>query len=91
MLPRPPVYVPETRPARVVMGPLEVIRESIFGAASVDDWQPLSLSTFFSEGWDQPYVRSPEGTNGAPKQNWFGMPMGSSCGSTRSISSSRTT
>jgi hypothetical protein len=54
------------------MGPLEVIHESIFGAASTDDWQPLSLSTFFSQGWDQAYVRSPEGTNAAPKQNWFG-------------------
>jgi hypothetical protein len=70
--PGPPAYVPESLPARVVMGPLEVIHESIFGAASTDDWQPLSLSTFFSEGWDQPYVRSPEGTNGAPKHNWFG-------------------
>ena len=37
-----------------------------------DDWQPLSLSTFFTEGWDQPYANSPAGTNGAPKQNWFG-------------------
>src|SRR6516165_1572921 len=71
-IPGPPAYVPETQPARVVMGPLEVIHESIFGAASTDEWQPLSLSTFFSEGWDQAYVRSPEGTNGAPKQNWFG-------------------
>jgi hypothetical protein len=24
-----------------VMGPLEVIHESIFGAASKDEWQPL--------------------------------------------------
>ena len=48
--PGPPAYVPDTPPARVVMGPLEVIHESIFGAASKDDWQPLSLSTFFSEG-----------------------------------------
>jgi hypothetical protein len=71
-VPDPPAYVPETLPARVVMGPLEVIHESIFGAASTDDWQPLSLWTFFREGWDQAYVRSPEGTNGAPKQNWFG-------------------
>lgn len=57
---------------RVVMGPLEVIRESIFGEASSDDWHPLSLGTFFSEGWDEPFVKSPVGTNGAPKQNWFG-------------------
>ena len=37
-----------------------------------EEWHPLSLSTFFSEGWDEAYVRSPEGTNEAPKQNWFG-------------------
>jgi hypothetical protein len=67
----PPADVQAAR-ARVVMGPMDVIAESIFGEASVDDWQPLSLLTFFSEGWDQPYVRSPQGTNGAPKQNWFG-------------------
>ena len=54
------------------MRPLDVIHESIFGAASPDEWQPLGLSTFFTEGWDRPYVGSPEGTNGAPKQNWFG-------------------
>jgi hypothetical protein len=71
-VPGPPAYVPETLPARVVMGPLEVIHESIFGAASTEDWRPLSLSTFFSEGWDEPYVNSPEGTYGARKQNWFG-------------------
>jgi hypothetical protein len=58
--------------ARGAMRPLDVIRESIFGAASPDDWQPLGLWTFFTEGWDRPYVRSPDGTNGAPKQNWFG-------------------
>jgi hypothetical protein len=59
-------------PPRVVMGPIDTIAESIFGEASADEWQPLSLSTFFSQGWDQPFVRSPAGTNGAPKQNWFG-------------------
>jgi hypothetical protein len=58
------------------MGLLEVIHESIFGAASTEDWQPLSLSTFWSEGWDKPYVNSPEGTNGARKQNWFGVADG---------------
>jgi hypothetical protein len=70
--PQPGIYVPEMQSARVGMRPLEVIHESIFGPASEDEWQPLGLSTFFSEGWNQPFVRSPEGTNGAPKQNWFG-------------------
>ncbi len=59
-------------PARVVMGPMDVIVESIFGEASVDNWQPLSLSNFLSKGWDQPFAKSPIGTNGAPRQNWFG-------------------
>jgi hypothetical protein len=67
-----PAYPAPMVPARVVSGPLEVIHESIFGAASTEEWHPLSLLTFFSEGWDEAYVRSPEGTNEAPKQNWFG-------------------
>jgi hypothetical protein len=70
--PGPRAYVPGVAPTRVVMGPLEVIRESIFGEASKDQWHPLRLSTFFSEGWDEAFVKSPQGTNEAPKQNWFG-------------------
>jgi hypothetical protein len=65
-------FGPEAPPARVATGPLDVICESIFGAASVDQWRPLGLSTFLTEGWDAPFVNSPAGTNGAPKQNWFG-------------------
>jgi hypothetical protein len=64
------------RPPEVVMGPFDVIRESIFGPASKEDWKPLGLGTFFSEGWDEPFVNAPEGTNGAPKQNWIGAPAG---------------
>lgn len=63
-------------PPKVVMDPLDVIRESLFGPASEADWKPLSLRTFFSEGWDQPFVNAPPGTNGAPKQNWVGAPSG---------------
>lgn len=75
ILPPPPPGPPGI-PARVQMGPLEVIRESIFGPASKENWEPLSLRTFFSEGWDKPFVNAPEGTNGAPKQNWIGAPAG---------------
>jgi hypothetical protein len=71
----PPTYTVST-PPRVVMGPLYVIAESIFGPASKDDWKPMTLMTFFSEGWDQPFVNAPEGTSGAPKQNWIGAPNG---------------
>jgi len=70
----PPMYDPAT--TKIVMGPLDVIRESIFGPAKKEDWKPLTLGTFFSEGWDQPYVNAPEGTNGAPKQNWMASPGG---------------
>jgi hypothetical protein len=58
--------------AGIESGPLDVICESILGEASEAEWRPLNLTTFLSEGWDRPYARSPEGTNGAPKQNWFG-------------------
>jgi len=64
------------KPPKVVLGPLEVIHESIFGPASKENWKPLSLGVFFSEGWDDPFAEAPEGTNGAPKQNWIGAPAG---------------
>jgi hypothetical protein len=63
---------PEMPSDRFATGPFGVILESIFGAASEDEWTPLDLTTFLSDGWDRPYVKSPAGTNGAPKQNWFG-------------------
>jgi hypothetical protein len=70
-----PTFNPTT-PPRIVLGPLEVIHKSLFGPASTEDWHPLSLATFFSEGWDEPFVRSPEGTNEAPKQIWVGAASG---------------
>lgn len=36
----------------------------------------MTLSTFFTEGWDKPFVNAPEGTNGAPKQFWVNAPAG---------------
>ncbi|MCA1685935.1 MAG: hypothetical protein LC745_08110, partial [Planctomycetia bacterium] len=63
-------------PPKVVMSPWDVAIESIFGPANESDWKPLSLGTFFSEGWDTPFANSPPGTNGAPKQNWQGAPVG---------------
>jgi hypothetical protein len=38
VVPRPPADFPQTQPARVVMGPFDVMYESTFGAASVDEW-----------------------------------------------------
>jgi hypothetical protein len=67
-----PAFGPDTAPNEIARGTLDVICESILGAASSEEWQPLGLSNFFTEGWDDPYVRSPVGSKGAPKQNWFG-------------------
>lgn len=70
-----PAHEPSLKP-QISYGPLEVIHESIFGPASQEDWKPISLLTFFNEGWDQPYTNAPEGTNLAPKQPWIGAPAG---------------
>jgi hypothetical protein len=48
-----------------------VILQSIFGETDPDDWRPLPLSTFFSEGWREPWVPSPSGSGGAPRQGWI--------------------
>jgi hypothetical protein len=72
VLPSPLPLDSGSAPFRVVTTPFDVICESIFGEASADEWQPLELSTFFTKGWHEPYAKSPEGTKGAPKQNWFG-------------------
>ena len=51
-------------------GILEVIRASIFDdiwspeAQAARPWTPLPLATFFTEGWDQPFVLPPPGDGG---------------------------
>ncbi len=72
---QPDVFAAPVAP-QVQLSTGEVIRESIFGAADKKDWKPLTLGTFFSEGWGDPFTNAPEGTNGAPKQNWIGSPAG---------------
>jgi hypothetical protein len=49
----------------------QVIVESIFGKPDPDTWRPLSCSTLFSEGWLEPWVPSPNGSGGAPRQGWI--------------------
>jgi hypothetical protein len=49
----------------------EVILQSIFGKPDPNTWRPLSLSTFFSEGWNEAWVPSPDGSGGAPRQGWI--------------------
>jgi hypothetical protein len=34
-------------------------------------WRELSLSTLFTEGWDEAWVSPPPGAGGAPRQGWL--------------------
>ena len=49
------------------MGLLEMIRESMFAKRDAL-WRPLSVRTFFSEGWNEPWSASPRSSTGAPRQ-----------------------
>ncbi len=53
------------------MGPLDTITESLFGKPDPNTWHPLPLSTLLSEGWDEAWVPSPNGSGGAPRQGWI--------------------
>ena len=55
----------------VEMGLFDTITESIFGQPDPNTWRPLPLSTFFSEGWNEAWVPSPNGSGGAPRQGWI--------------------
>jgi len=48
-----------------------VILDSVFGKPDPNTWRPLPFSTFFSEGWLESWVPSPNGTGGAPRQGWI--------------------
>ena len=52
---------------------LDTIGESMFGDvyAEPSRWQPLSAGSFFTEGWNRPWVSPPAGTGGAPRQGWL--------------------
>ncbi|WP_406696172.1 hypothetical protein V5E97_34805 [Singulisphaera sp. Ch08] len=68
-----PSYYPGVAPAasRVEMGLFDTITESIFGKPDPNTWRPLPLSTLFSEGWNEAWVPSPNGSGGAPRQGWI--------------------
>jgi hypothetical protein len=53
------------------MGPLDTAIQSICGHPDADSWRPLPCATFFSEGWDEAWVPSPNGSGGAPRQGWI--------------------
>jgi hypothetical protein len=64
-----PPYIP-TSP-RVESGPLVTIAESIFGTPDPDSWRPLPIWTLFTEGWNEAWVPSPNGSGRAPRQGWI--------------------
>ena len=54
---------------------LDVIYESLFGniytKEDIARWTPMTLSGFFSEGWDTPYVFPKNTDNGTPRHAWL--------------------
>ena len=54
-------------------GVLGAMAESLTGDVYSDPskWRELSLSNFFSEGWNQAWVSPPPGGGGAPRQGWL--------------------
>jgi len=55
------------------VGFLRAAGESLTGDvyAEPSRWRPLSLGTFFSEGWNQPWASPSAGGGGAPRQGWI--------------------
>jgi hypothetical protein len=50
-----------------------VIGDSLFGDTSLRCWSPLTLDSFFSEGWDEAWVGGPAGESGlTPRHGWLG-------------------
>jgi hypothetical protein len=53
---------------------LEVAFESLFGDAYSESrkaaWRDLTLRTFFTDGWREPYIDPPAGSGGAPRHGW---------------------
>jgi hypothetical protein len=56
---------------QVEMGLFDTITESICGKPDPNTWCPLPCSTLFSEGWNEAWVPSPNGSGGAPRQGWI--------------------
>jgi hypothetical protein len=59
---------------RVEMDVVSTITESLFGDVyAAGRWRPLPLSTFFSEGWLEPWADAPAGQSGlTPRHGWLG-------------------
>lgn len=69
-----PTYCPDlcvtpTAP-RVELGLCDTIIESLCGEGK---WRPLTLATFFSEGWNEAWAGGPAGQSGlTPRHGWLG-------------------
>lgn len=63
-----------TQPVRVEMSVLDTISDSLFGDVYAEGrWRPLTLDTFFSEGWLEPWAGAPAGGEGTtPRHGWLG-------------------
>ena len=71
-IPQPSCYPDVAPPATPdEMGLFDTITKSIFGKPDPNTWRPLPLSTLFSEGWNEAWVPSPNGSGGAPRQGWI--------------------
>jgi len=72
LLPTAYAKTASSEPERV--GVVDAAIESLTGDvyAEPSRWQPLSLGTFFTEGWDQAWASPPPGAGGAPRQGWIG-------------------
>ena len=64
-----PVVAPTA--ARMELGIVDTITESVFGQPDPNSWRPLPFSTLFSEGWSEAWVPSPRGSGGVPRQGWI--------------------
>ncbi len=55
------------------VGVLRAAVESLTGDvyAEPSRWQPLSMGSFFSEGWNEPWVSPPTGAGYAPRHGWL--------------------
>jgi hypothetical protein len=54
----------------VEMSFFDTIKESLCGEGK---WRPLTLDTFFSEGWREPWAGGPAGQSGlTPRHGWLG-------------------
>ena len=66
-----PAYGGAPTANRVELGHFDTIAESLCGKPDPNTWRPLRFSTLFSEGWNEAWVPSPNGSGGAPRQGWI--------------------